>query len=113
MTSPHERLSQAMDARRLDLGLSWKDVAAASTISEATLRAIRSGTNRPTALTARRIEDALQWRHGSIDVTLNGGDPSLITDTAAETTIEDLAAQVAELTRKVAELDQDRRRESG
>jgi transcriptional regulator with XRE-family HTH domain len=76
MTSPHERLDQAMDARRLDLDLSWKEVAAAANVSEATLRAIRAGKSQPSDLTKRRTEEALLWAAGSIDTILDGGTPT-------------------------------------
>lgn len=78
MTSPHERLDQAMEQRRLDLGMRWGDVATAASIAEVTLRAVRRGENQPSALTRRRIEDALRWEHGSIEAILNGDEPTAL-----------------------------------
>lgn len=76
MSSHHERLDAALDARRLDLDLSWKELAVVAKTSEPTLRAFRSGMRRPTGRIQRRIEDALRWEHGSIDAILEGGDPT-------------------------------------
>ena len=76
MAEPHERLDAALDARRIDLDLSWKDLAATARTSEPTLRAFRSGARRPTGLTQRRLEDALGWESGSIDAVLDGGQPT-------------------------------------
>jgi transcriptional regulator with XRE-family HTH domain len=73
--SRHERLDAAIKERRLELGLSWKEVAQAADISEATLRAIRNGANEPSALTARGIERALGWSAGSVERVLKGGEP--------------------------------------
>lgn len=63
---PHERLSQAMNDRRLELRLQWKQLAAGAGISPESLGAIRRGDYRPSELTARGIEETLRWRHGSV-----------------------------------------------
>lgn len=76
MSEPHERLGQAMNARRLDLRKQWKDIATGAKISTAALGAIRRGEYKPSALTARGIEDALDWEHGSVDAILAGGEPT-------------------------------------
>jgi transcriptional regulator with XRE-family HTH domain len=75
LTSEYERLDAAMDRRRLDQGMSWRELSNAAHIADVTLRNIRRGRNRPTALNKRRIEDALGWEHGSIDAILAGGEP--------------------------------------
>jgi transcriptional regulator with XRE-family HTH domain len=75
--SRHERLDAAIKDRRLELGLSWKEVARAADISEATLRAIRNGANEPSDLTARGIERALGWAPGSVERILSGGRPGV------------------------------------
>lgn len=74
--SHHERLAELMDARRLELGMTWEEVASAAGIKPPTLRAIRNGTNRPSQLTKRGIERALRWAPGSVDAILAGGDPT-------------------------------------
>lgn len=76
MPRAHKRLDQAMNDRRVELDMTWGEVATRARIAEVTLRAIRKGDNNPGELTARRIEDALQWEHGSIDAVLNGGEPT-------------------------------------
>lgn len=64
---PHERLDQAMNVRRLQLGLTWDDLADKAGITSAGLRAIRSGKNRGRELTRRKIDAALQWEAGTLD----------------------------------------------
>jgi hypothetical protein len=77
MTSPMTRLAECMDARRLDLGLTWDEVSTESRVHRETIRSIRNretGSIRP--LTKRGLERALHWRPGSIDKILSGGDPT-------------------------------------
>lgn len=78
MSEPHQRLDKAMNARRLDLGKQWKDIAGEAGISTAALGAMRRGEYRPSQLNARRLEDALQWEHGSIDAIWADAEPTPI-----------------------------------
>ncbi|OSZ56283.1 hypothetical protein OQI_33860 [Streptomyces pharetrae CZA14] len=66
-----------MNQRRLELGLQWRDLAAAAGISYEALRSIRRGVSAPADLTARKLDDALQWEPGSVRATLAGGTPAL------------------------------------
>jgi transcriptional regulator with XRE-family HTH domain len=75
MSDPHKRLDDAMNERRLELGLQWRDLAAAAGVSYEALRAIRRGTSRPADLTARRLEEALQWEPGGVREVLAGRSP--------------------------------------
>lgn len=75
---PHERLSQAMNDRRLDLRMRWTEIAAAAKISAEALRAIRRGSYRPSELTARRLDEVLGWTPGSVERILSGGRPRAI-----------------------------------
>lgn len=75
--SHHERLAELMDARRLELGMTWEEVASAAGIKPPTLRAIRNGTNRPSPLTARGLDKAMSWTPGSVEAILDGGEPTL------------------------------------
>ncbi|MFI9492845.1 MULTISPECIES: helix-turn-helix domain-containing protein [Streptomyces] len=59
-------LDGEMNARRLQLGLAWKEVAASAGISYETLRAVRKGESAAAPLTARKIEQALRWAQGSL-----------------------------------------------
>lgn len=65
-----------MDARLEELDLTLTQLAADSRIAIETIRAWRSGKNRPHGRKARRVEEQLQWTPGSILVTLDGGDPT-------------------------------------
>jgi transcriptional regulator with XRE-family HTH domain len=69
----HERLAGAIDARRLQLGLSWVQLSEASGVSDVTLRNIRRGRSEPNALTAHKIETALGWAPGSVEALYEGG----------------------------------------
>lgn len=61
-----------MDERRVELRMSWRDVAQAAGVSEAALRTIRRGRHDPKDLTAAHIDDALQWPAGTLRLILKG-----------------------------------------
>lgn len=73
---PHQRLDQALNRRRLDLRMDWNDVAAEIGISPESLRAIRKGRNGPKEITARALDDWLNWEPGSTERLFEGGDPA-------------------------------------
>lgn len=95
--SPHEHLARLLDHRRLELGMRWDEVAAAAGIKPPTLRAIRNGTNRPSALTQRGLERALSWPTGTIDAILAGQDAPPMTMAEAETMMDENERLVAEI----------------
>lgn len=86
MPLPHERLNAAMNERRLRLRMNWREVATAAGVSYEALRAIRRGDYRPTELTARGLDEALQWTPGSTLSILGGGDPVPIEEASSATT---------------------------
>lgn len=88
MTEPFERLDEAMNRRRVQLRMNWREVSDAAGISYTALRAIRKGEYRPTELTARGLDDALQWTHGSVYAVLDGGDPTPIEDAERQASAE-------------------------
>lgn len=71
---PFERLDEAMNRRRLELRMNWRQLAEAADISYTALRAIRRGEYRPTELTAQGLDVALEWELGSVLAILDGGD---------------------------------------
>jgi transcriptional regulator with XRE-family HTH domain len=71
-----ERLDEAMRQRRVQLGLSWEDIATAADITSAHLRRIRVGQYLPRDTTAAKLERAFRWSPGSIDTVLAGGEPT-------------------------------------
>ncbi|CAM3623329.1 hypothetical protein GCM10009799_06170 [Nocardiopsis rhodophaea] len=73
--SNYDLLDRAMDERRLELGLRWKDVAVRAGTSEQALRDIRRGRSFPRDLTIRRLEETLGWAPGAIRAVLGGGEP--------------------------------------
>ena len=56
--------------------MDWNDVARAIGISPESLRAIRKGRNGPKEITARAIDDWLDWAPGSTDAVFEGGEPT-------------------------------------
>lgn len=71
----YDLLDRAMDERRLSLGMRWRDVADRTGLSGQALRDIRRGRSVPRDLTARNLEEALGWGHGSIQSVLRGEEP--------------------------------------
>lgn len=56
-----------MNARRLQLGFSWDELAERAGLTSAGLRAIRSGRNYGRELTRRKLDGALGWEPGTLD----------------------------------------------
>ena len=96
-----------MDERRVELRMSWRDVAQAAGISEAALRTIRRGRHVPTDLTAARLDDALQWQPRTVKSILTGIDES------APMTLEEIKQKREELLEALALLDALEQGESG
>lgn len=69
-------LEAAMERRRVELRMSWRDVSTAAGMSYEGLRAIRKGDRHPNPVTKGRVEDALQWTPGSVDAVMAGGEPA-------------------------------------
>ena len=70
-----QRLADLMERRRLDLGLTWREVAEAGNISYEVIRAIRHGAGQIRPLSKRGIEVGLGWAGGSVESIIDGGDP--------------------------------------
>lgn len=64
--APHDALDSAMEAARVDLELTWNEVAQRIPMSASNLRLIRRGRIGIPALTARKIENALGWERGRV-----------------------------------------------
>lgn len=77
MSEPYERLDRAMEERRLALRMSWAQLARSADISPQALRSMRRGEYRPSRLTARALDEALEWELGSVEAILAGGEPVL------------------------------------
>lgn len=77
MTRDEPHIDHAMNARRLDLRLKWKDVTARAGISPQTLSKIRTlGTVGVNPLIIAKVEDALRWESGSLQALTDGGTPT-------------------------------------
>lgn len=68
-------LGEAMNQRRIELGLSWDQIADKAQVSTAFLREYRKGRKGARDLTKALLEDALKWRRGSLDAIAAGGQP--------------------------------------
>jgi hypothetical protein len=64
-----------MDQRRLDLRLTWQDVAERGGVSLRALANARTGDSQIRPLTQAGIETGLQWEDGAVGIILAGGDP--------------------------------------
>ena len=104
-TPPPGNLDRQMNARRIDLDMSWGEVADAAGLSESGLRAVRTGRNNASDLTKRRIENALGWVEGSVDDIGAGGRATVKRDE-----VEQLRAEIAELRAEVKRLTAKRKR---
>lgn len=69
------RIENALDARRLELGMTWRAIWQRAGISVETLRQLRMG-EPVNALTDARVEAALAWAPGSIATIREGGTPT-------------------------------------
>lgn len=78
MPDPPDRLDEALDERRVALGLQWNDVARLAQISLKTLDRIRKGGG--TKLTRRALENALRLAPGSIETAVDGGELEVAPD---------------------------------
>jgi len=79
-----QRLADLMEHRRLDLGLTWREVAEAGNISYEVIRAIRNRNGQIRPLSKRGIEVGLRWVPGSVQSILDGGDPAPAASPPAE-----------------------------
>lgn len=113
MPQPHERLDKVMNARRLELRMTWRELAQAAEVSYEALRAIRKGDYRPAELTARALDEALQWMPGSVYAVLDGGEPvtvetqASLEQAASEHADGRAAAREAEARQTAPTLDQE------
>lgn len=77
MSQPHERLSEAMRKRGLQLGKRWVHIAKDAGITTSALGAIRRGEYRPSPHTAAALDGVLGWEPGSVESILDGGEPAV------------------------------------
>ena len=70
-----QRRDEAMNRRRLELGMTWRQVAAAAQISYETLRAVRKGDTAGGELTLSSIERGLRWAAGAFQAIDAGREP--------------------------------------
>lgn len=76
---PHELLDQFMEDRRLELGMTWKQVSAQSGVTVETLSALRKGRTNPvnaSQLTRRGIERGMKWATGGYEDAVAGRRPT-------------------------------------
>lgn len=101
------RLAQHLNDRRLELRLTWAEVADRAGISRDTMHNVRVGTSDIRDLTERGIEVALQWEPGSIDRIFAGNDPiplELPVDARVAVRSKDVDQPTGQLTQRGREL---------
>lgn len=69
-------LALHMERRRLELRLSWEEIASRARISAGHLRRIRKGESGVSTIVRARLEEVLQWQPGSIQAVIEGCDPT-------------------------------------
>lgn len=100
------QLEAAMEHRRVELRMSWRDVSAAAEMSYEGLRGIRKGERNPNPITRARIEEALHWAPGSVDDVLAGREPTPAQSTKGPGPIRDEIEDALDLMRAaIAELE--------
>jgi transcriptional regulator with XRE-family HTH domain len=81
LTEPGRRLGLAVDAARLELGLSKQDLAKVARVGRSTVAdLINRGKVPGREVTRGRIEAALGWTTGSFGAVMDGGQPTLRSD---------------------------------
>lgn len=75
--NPGARLGQAIEERRVQLGLEYREISKAAKVSVESLRKLRQGAILRPA-NERRVEHALQWEAGSFDAIRAGDQPKPI-----------------------------------
>ena len=71
-----DRLASEMEARRLDLGFTWRDVAERAALSYEMVMKLRTRVTSVRPLTLRKLDAGLRWSGGSAEEILNGGKPA-------------------------------------
>lgn len=100
---PHHTLGWWMDERRGELGLTWKQVAEHTGVSDQHIYRIAGGTtNRMRTNTKKALERALRWASGSIDRIAGGGEPVPLAEPPPADTAHDVPELSDETRRRLA-----------
>lgn len=102
VTVAGSRVREAIEARRVELGMSQDDVARAADISMSTLQRVLRG-HAPLPKTARAVERALDWERGSLD-NVARGEAARVADRPVEDAAADDDMSIEELRETVATL---------
>ena len=90
-----QRLDSLLDARRLDLGLTWREVALRAGLSIEAVRLLRAGPGGIRELTARKFDRAFEWMPGSLQRFIEeGATPEDVLSPAERETLERYARGV-------------------
>lgn len=82
LSNPNQRLGEAVDTARLDMGLSKTELASLAKVARSTIAVlINRGQVPGREVTRSRIEAALGWTAGSFDAVLSGAEPTLLSTT--------------------------------
>lgn len=71
-------LDNELNRRRLELGLTWRQLASEARTTYETLRAMRRAEGSASQLTRRNLERALRWAPGALDLVEQGGRPEVM-----------------------------------
>ncbi|WP_051761349.1 hypothetical protein [Microbispora rosea] len=95
-TAERTRLADAMDQRRIELGLRWEHIAEKARISTTHLRKFRRGDAGISSVVEAALEDALQWEHGSMATIRDGGEPTPVAESSRRDPNKTLAEMLLE-----------------
>lgn len=101
----HNRLDRAIDARVIDMGISYVELAERAGISDVSLRNYRKGRGNLRPRNQRKLENALGWAPGSIAAILAGDEPAASDGGTESVTADELRQEIADLKDEVANLD--------
>lgn len=95
-TEARQRLTEIMESRRLDLGLTWREVGLRAGVSVEAIRLLRAGPGGIRPLTMRDLDRAFGWMPGSVQKILDGGDPEPILTPGEESALETWGKNIRE-----------------
>lgn len=101
----HDRLDHAIEARTIELGISYVELADRAGISDVSLRNLRKGRANLRARNVRKLEVALGWAPGSIAAVLAGGDPAVGDPPLTASSADELRRLIAETEDELANLN--------
>lgn len=118
MEENRQRLADRMNDRRRELRIRWTGVARRAGMTPQNLLRIRKGDISVTWEAADGIDDALQWRRGSVQAILEGREPIPLPQQPGPNLRDETEEQIWSMTKvpeelRLAYIDQYREEQAG